>query len=158
MAKKTTEELRSVISKLKTPEACRNYAANARRLGREDLLPACLLREAELLAIHKSVTPKTPLEQRIVRDMRLLERLSGKPLSRTWPMIHRHGFIGMVERIVTKKGTSPGFELAVKNGVPEATFEQTVCDNPEFFSTTALTAARSRLEAVGTAQHKGKQQ
>jgi len=104
------------IRRLKTPEECRNVAANAQKAGREELVPECLLREAELLAARKAVPGQTELERRLVRDMCLIEQLSGKRLTRTWPMIRRHGFIGTVERIVTKRGPSSGFDLAVKNG------------------------------------------
>jgi hypothetical protein len=133
------------IRRLKTPEECRNFAANAKKAGREELVPECLLREAELLAARKAVPAQTELERRLVRDMCLIEQLSGKRLTRTWPMIRRHGFIGTVERIVTKPGPSSGFDLAMKNGVPQATFEQAVLDNPTLFSTAALEAARRRL-------------
>ncbi len=60
------------ISRLKTPEECRNFAANAKKAGREELVPACLLREAELLAARKAVPAQTELEQRLVRDMCLI--------------------------------------------------------------------------------------
>src|SRR5271166_2829850 len=128
----------AIIARLKTPEECRRYADNARARGRADLVPACLLQEAQLLAARKSVVATTALEQRLVRDMCLIEQLSGKRLSRTWPMIRRYGFIGMVERIVTKPDPSPGFNLAVRAGVPKATFEQAVCDHPDLFSPAAL--------------------
>src|SRR5450631_2912530 len=121
------------IRRLKTPEECRNFAANAKKAGREELVPECLLREAELLAARKAVPAQTELERRLVRDMCLIEQLSGKRLTRTWPMIRRHGFIGTVERIVTKPGPSSGFDLAVKNGIPQATFEQAVLDNQTLF-------------------------
>lgn len=143
---KTNERAIAEIRRLKTPQQCRAYADNARRLGRPELVPECLLREAELLpATHKGVKPSTELEHRLVRDMRLIERMSGKHLSRTWPMIHRHGFIGMVERIVIKKQPSPGFALAIKYGLPHATFEQAVLDNPGLFSQAAIASARKRL-------------
>ena len=145
---KTTTEATEAIRRLKTPEECRTYAVNARRLGRTELVPECLLREAELLAARKEVNPTSDFERRIVRDMCLIERMSGKPLSRTWPMIGRHGFIGMVERIVTRPGPSSGFELAVKNGLPKATFEQAVLDNPELFSQEAIAISRTRMQEV----------
>ncbi len=137
------------IRRLKTPEECRNCAANAQKAGREELVPECLLREAELLAARKAVPGQTELERRLVRDMCLIEQLSGKRLTRTWPMIRRHGFIGTVERIVTKRGPSSGFDLAVKNGIPQATFEQAVLDNPTLFSAAAALAARRRLTSAG---------
>ncbi len=59
-----------------------------------------------------------------------------------------NGFIGTVERIVTKPGPSSGFDLAVKNGIPQATFEQAVLDNPTLFSTAVIQAARRRLTSV----------
>jgi hypothetical protein len=73
-----------------------------------------------------------------MRDICLLEQLSGKRLNRTRQMIPHHGFVGMVERIVTKKGSSPGFALAVKYGVMHTTFEQRVLENPTLFSAKAL--------------------
>lgn len=136
------------IARLKTPAECRAFAANAERLRRNDLLPPCLLREAELLAAAGNVTAVTDLEKRILRDICLIERLSGRPLSRTRPMIARHGFTGMVERIVCKKGASAGFKLAVDHGLVSATFEQAVCDNPNLFSPAALAASRERLSEV----------
>ena len=140
-----TEKYVAAIRRLRTPEQCRAYAANAKRLGRDELVPHCLLQEAELLAARKSIAVTSELERRLVRDMCLIEHMSGKPLSRTWPMIKRYGFIGTVERIVTRPGPSSGFDLAVKNGVPEATFEQAVLDNPSLFSQEAVTAARQRI-------------
>jgi hypothetical protein len=75
------------IRRLKTPEECRHFAVNAKKAGREELVPECLLREAELLAARKAVPAQTELERRLVRDMCLIEQLSGKRLTRTWPMI-----------------------------------------------------------------------
>lgn len=143
-----TDDYEARIARLKTPQDCRAYAENAKRLGREDLVPACLLREAELLADLGKVIAATDFEKRILRDICLLERLSGKPLSRTRPMIARHGFVRMVERIVTKPGESSGFKLAVQHGLAHATFEQAVCDNPELFSEEALAASQTRLELL----------
>jgi hypothetical protein len=150
MSKSTidTSETIARIRRLKTPGECRNFAANAKKNGRDDLVPECRLREAELLAASKAVPAHTALELRLVRDMCLIEQLSGKRLSRTWPMIRRHGFIGTVERIVTKPGPSTGFELAMKNGLPEATFEAAVLANPSLFSAAAIEAARARLALV----------
>jgi hypothetical protein len=53
------------IRRLKTPEECRNFAANAKKAGREELVPECLLREAELLAARKAVPGQTELERRL---------------------------------------------------------------------------------------------
>ena len=142
---KTTTETITTIRRLRTAEECRNFAANAKKHGREELVPECLLREAELLAERKSLSPATALERRLMRDLCLIEKLSGKQLSRTWPMIKRHGFVATVEAIVTRPGPSSGFELAVKNGLREATFEQAVLDNPPLFSAEALAAARRRI-------------
>jgi hypothetical protein len=55
------------IRRLKTPEERRNFAANAKKAGREELVPECLLREAELLAARKAVPAQTELERRLVR-------------------------------------------------------------------------------------------
>jgi hypothetical protein len=149
MSRKTTEQAIAEIRRLQTPEQCRVYADNARRLSRTEVLPECLLREAELLAAtHKRARPTTDFERRIVRDMCLIERMSGKPLSRTWPMIARYGFVGTVERIVTRPGPSSGFDLAVKNGLPQATFEQAVLDNPELFSPEAIASSQARLQEM----------
>jgi hypothetical protein len=146
MTTKTTEQAIAEIRRLKTPEQCRAYADNARRLGRPAVIPECLLREAELLAAkHKQARPSNDFERRIVRDMCLIERLSGKRLSRTWPMIDRHGYVGAVERIVTRLEPSSGFVLAVKNGLQAATFEQAVLDHPKLFSPEAFASARARL-------------
>jgi hypothetical protein len=145
MMSKTTTEAIATIRRLRTPEGCRNFAVNAKKHGREELVPECLLREAELLAERKSLSPTSALERRLVRDLCLIEKLSGKQLSRTWPMIKRKGFVATVEEIVTRPGPSSGFDLAVKNGLPEATFEQAVLDNPTLFSVEALAAARRRI-------------
>lgn len=149
MSGKATDKAIAEIRRLETPEECRAYAENARRLGRTEVIPECLLREAEVLAAkHKRARPANDFERRIVRDICLIERMSGKYLSRTWPMIDRHGYVGMVERIVTRAGPSSGFDLAVKNGLRAATFEQAVLDNPQLFSQAAIASARARLASA----------
>jgi hypothetical protein len=143
---KTTEQAIAEIRRLRTPAECRAYAENARRLSREEVVPECLLREAQqLAAAHKRARPANDFERRVVRDMCLIERMSGKRLNRTWPMLDRHGYVGTVELIVTRSEPSTGFALAVKNGLPQATFEAAVLEHPELFSPQAIANARARL-------------
>lgn len=137
------------IQKLKTPKECREFAKDMKRQGHEDMVPACWLREARLLPAQKGAQrPANDFELRVVRSIRVLERMRGRPLSRTWQLIARRGYIGTVEHLVLRKGPSPGFDMAVKYGLLGESFEQLALDYPKLFTKAARAAAHERLAGV----------
>jgi len=141
------------IRKLKTVEECRTFAKEVE--GRDELVTACKVQEAHVAPRRKGVPePRPGVEKRIYDDMRTLERLEGKRLSRSWQMIANRGYVGAVENILSKYSTptrvrtSSGFRIALKHARLECTYEQTVLDYPKVFSKEARAEARRRLNEL----------
>ena len=63
-------------------------------------------------------------------------------------MIHRHGIIPAVERIVTKRAESAGYTALAQMGLLEMAFEAVVLRYPDLFSAEAIARSRERMEGL----------
>jgi hypothetical protein len=138
------------IGKLQTQKECREFEQALREQGRDDLLSLVWAREADLKPLPKNApTPQNDFERRVVRGIRIIERMKGHPLSRTWdPLIINRGYVGAIEHTVLQKTPSSGFADALKYGLLNETFEAMVLEKPELFSDKAIRMSRERLKAV----------
>jgi hypothetical protein len=68
--------------------------------------------------------------------------------SRTWQMIERHGIIAAVERVVTRRSVSVGYQALAKMGMEDMAFEAVVLRHPDVFSPQAVERSRERLREL----------
>jgi hypothetical protein len=60
-------------------------------------------------------------------------------------MIHRHGILPAVERVVTKRAESLGYTALAEMGLKEFAFEAVILRHPACFSVEAVARSRERL-------------
>lgn len=134
------------VAKLKTPKDCETFAKNARERGAPHLAEEARQRAIQLRAEEHGA--KTDVERECLEAVYAYEEVlsvqKGKKqrASRTWPMIHEHGVLPAVERIVMKRTESVGYIALAEMGLKEFAFEAVILRHPEFFSSEVV--ARSR--------------
>lgn len=138
------------VKKLGTVDGCEKFAANAIRLGRDDLADDARKRAVELKAESygsNSVAEKECLEA-IYAYEEVLSKRNGKRTraSRTWQMIDRHGIIVAAERAVNRDAETMGYKALVEMGLQEFAFEAVILRHPEVFSSEAVSRSRERIE------------
>ena len=69
---------------------------------------------------------------------------------RTWPMIEKHGILGAIERIVTRRNETEGYRVLVEMGMEDMAFEAVVLRHPDSFSAAAVAASKERLGVPNT--------
>jgi len=137
-----------VLSKLKTPESCEQYATNVES-RHPDLALAARRQAVALRAARHGAT--SDVEQAAWRAVYAYERArsleAGKTIraSRTRSMIERLGALAAVERIVTRRQESMGYQTLAAMGMLDMAFEAVVIDHPDAFSAEALVRSRQRL-------------
>ena len=98
--------------------------------------------------------PQTPAElesyEAVYAYEEALTRQKGRTTraGRTWPMIRKHGIIGAVERIVTRRKETEGYRVLVEMGMEDMAFEAVVLRHPESFSPEAVAASNDRLRRL----------
>jgi hypothetical protein len=142
------------VARLKTPAECEVFASNARERGAPELADQARKRAVQVRAESHGATSDIEREclQAIYAYEEILSEKRGKrqPASRTWQMIHRHGILPAVERIVTKRGESTGYLALAEMGLSEFAFEAVVLRHPEHFTSEAVAISKERLHS-GTA-------
>ena len=137
------------VAKLKTPAECEIFAANARARGAPEFAEEARKRAVQLRA--EAHGAQTDVERECLEAVYAYEEILSEergrrqPASRTWQMIHRHGVLPAVERVVTKRGDSTGYTALAEMGLEEFAFEAVVLRHPEHFSTEALACSRERI-------------
>jgi hypothetical protein len=150
MLKNSKNSNLEVILKLKTPEDCSVFAINALDRNRPDLALAARKRSIELRAISKgakSDVERECLEAVFAYEEVLSARNNKKTrATRTWQMIARHGIVESVERAVSRKDETFGFNALKELGLEEYAFESVVLRNLEIFTLNAVQRSRDRLK------------
>lgn len=138
------------IAKLKTPEECEQLAKNAEARGRADLAKAARRRAVELRALAHGAHSDAERDalQAVYAVEEVATQRNGRKTkaSRTWQSFERHGIIGTVERVVSRKMPTDGYSALVEMGLHDFTFEAVVLRYPTLFSTEAITHARERMD------------
>lgn len=139
------------VARLKTPEACEQFAINVEERGKPELAAEARRRAVELrAAAHGASTAveREALEAVYAYERVLFARHGRKTTaSRTWPMIDRYGIIKAVERIVRRKKETAGYTALVTMGLQDMAFEAVVLRHPEVFSKEAVEQSRERLRS-----------
>ena len=144
------------VKKLKTPAECERFEANAKALGRDDLVVQARQRRVELRA--DAYGSKTEAERACVQAVYAYEETlaekKGKRTraTRTWQMIERHGIIGAVERAVDRPDGTAGFTALKEVGLDNFAFEAVVLRYPDLFSESAVTRSRERMLALAASK------
>jgi hypothetical protein len=84
------------------------------------------------------------VRERVAQGVSALKAM-GESLSRTTPMLQRHGVIGTLNRIAKNPASSKNFEKLCTAGLERLTAEAIVLDYPDLFDPKAVAVARKRL-------------
>jgi hypothetical protein len=137
------------IARLKTPDECAAFEANALRLKRPDLAAECRIRAVQLRAEAKGATTAAEREclEAVFAYEAVLTDRNGKTTraTRTWQMIKDHGIIGGVDRAVNRPTETVGYTALVEMGLQEYAFEAVVLRHPDLFSAEAVEHSRQRM-------------
>lgn len=137
------------VIKLKTPQECETFAKNARNLGAPHLADEARQKAVQLRAEAHGANTDVEREclEAVYAYEEVLSAQKGKKqrAGRTWPMIHEHGILPAVERIVLKRAESLGYTALAEMGLKEYAFEAVILRHPESFSAEAVARSRDRL-------------
>jgi hypothetical protein len=141
---KTSKE---IAEKVKTEEEAMNLFENAKARGRGDVALAARRRLIELRTERHGAKPGS-IEAEALATIYAYEQeaLGGRRATRTWQMVKKHGLVGTIERLATKRRPSTGYTKLVEAGLDDLAFEALVLRYPDRFSPRAITGARSKLK------------
>jgi hypothetical protein len=140
--------LDSRVARLKTPEDCEQFAKNV-QAQHPDLAKAARRHGVELRSLHYGA--KSEVEREALRCIYAFEEARSQETgrraraSRTWQSIVKHGIIPTVEKVVSRKAATEGYDALVKAGLEDFTFEAVVLKFQEYFSAEAIERAKGRL-------------
>ena len=84
------------------------------------------------------------VRERVAQGVSALKAM-GESLSRTTPMLQKHGVIGTLNRIAKNPASSKNFDKLRAAGLERLTAEAIVLDYPDLFDPKAVAVARKRL-------------
>lgn len=140
------------VAALKTPQDCEVFARNATERGHPELGQQAHKRAVILRAAAHGAT--TDVERDAIaavyayEDVLSTRKGRRTRANRTWQMIHRHGVIPAVERIVQRPDVTIGFTALAERGLQEYAFEAVVLRYPSHF--TPQTVARGQERMTGS--------
>jgi hypothetical protein len=141
--------MNELISRLKTPEECDQFAKNVAEKY-PDLAREAHRRAVELRAATHGANSAAEREalQAVYAYEEVLSKRRGKRThaSRTWQMIKRHGIIGAVERAVNRKDVTIGYKSLIEMGMQDFAFEAVVVRYPALFSPETVKRATERMK------------
>jgi hypothetical protein len=136
-----------IISKLKTPEECRQFVVKYSDLVRQARQRAIELRasshEAEDIVEYE-------LYQALYAYEDILSEKNNRRTraNRTWQMVKHYGIKLAAERAVNRNADAMGYKVLVGMGLQGLTFESVIVKYPGYFSNNAVKQAHKRLEEL----------
>ena len=136
------------ITRIKTPEDCEQFAKNV-EATHPDLAKLARRRAVELRALKYGA--KTDVEREALQCIYAFEEArsqeTGKRAraNRTWQSITNNGILPTVDRVVSRRKATEGYDSLVAAGLEDFTFEAVVLKFPDYFSFEAVTRAKLRL-------------
>ncbi|WP_182179433.1 hypothetical protein [Methylobacterium radiotolerans] len=130
-------------------EQVRRLMASAERLNVQDLVTACIRRISELEGRRFA----DPVERRFWEIISVFEELLTKEngrtsrAARTREKVKRVGVVQTLDDIAASSKPSEGFRRLMDAGLSDYLFEYLVLENPDRFTSRAVTAAGNRLTA-----------
>lgn len=136
------------VARLKTPEECETFIENVKATHPE-LVVEARRRAVELKAAAYGAGSEAEQDaiQAVYAAEAALTHKNGKKTraSRTWQSIQRWGVIKAVERVVTRRKETEGYQILAELGMLDHSFEAVVLRHPDAFSPEAVESSRSRL-------------
>ena len=136
------------IARLKTPEDCEQFAKNV-EAEHPDLAKAARRRAVELRALKYGA--KSDVEREALQCIYAFEEArsqeTGKRAraNRTWQSIKNNGILPTVDKVVSRRRATEGYDSLVAAGLEDFTFEAVVLKYPDHFSEEAVKQAKLRL-------------
>jgi hypothetical protein len=142
------------IRTLNNPGSVHQFMNNVRlqsARGRLSQLQADAMRCAGLrrLAELAGQDANDPLTRRWIEGITAFEALTGKPASRTRPMLQRHGAKIAFEKLVDRTSGTSGFEQMIEAGLHDMTAEWIVLEFKDVFDDRICEMAEERLSSAG---------
>jgi hypothetical protein len=136
-----------IISKLKTPEECRQFVVKYSDLVRQARQRAIELRASTHQA--EDIVEFELFQALYAYEDILSEKNSRRTrANRTWQMVKHYGIKVAAERAVNRKADAMGYRVLVGMGLQELTFESVIVKYPESFSKESVKKAHTRLEEL----------
>jgi hypothetical protein len=136
-----------IISKLKTPDECRQFIVKFSDLVRQARQRAIELRASTHQA--EDIVEFELYQALYAYEDILSEKNSRKTrANRTWQMVKHYGIKVAAERAVNRKGDAMGYRVLVEMGLQGLTFESVIVKYPESFKDAAVKQAQKRLEEL----------
>lgn len=136
-----------IISKLKTPEECRQFVVKYSNLIRQARQRAIELRasshEAEDIVEYELYQALYAYEDILTEKNNRRTRAN-----RTWQMVKHYGIKLAAERAVNRNADAMGYKVLVGMGLQGMTFESVIVKYPGHFSSNAVKQAHKRLEEL----------
>jgi hypothetical protein len=137
------------VSKLKTPEECRAFMANARNLGRDDLAEEALLHAVALrVKAHPSHSAvEAECVEAVCAYEEALAARSGRRLSAapTWTTIKKVGALQAIDKVVSQPDESARIGALRAHGLEHLAYEHVVVRHRSEFSFEAVELSRKRI-------------
>lgn len=136
------------ITRLRTPEDCEQFAKNVES-KHPDLAKLARRRAVELRALEYGA--KTAVEREALQCIYAFEEArsqeTGKRAraNRTWQSVTNKGILPTVDKVVSRRKATEGYDSLVAAGLEDFTFEVVVLKYPEDFSPEAVAQAKLRL-------------
>jgi uncharacterized protein YecA (UPF0149 family) len=145
------EKIMKLVGHLKTPEDCEQVALNVE--AKQPLFAIAARRKAIEIkaATHKGTTEaEVQSFQAVYAHERVLTLARGRKTraTRQWQMITKLGVIVAMESIVKNRTERVGYEVLVKMGMQDMSFEAVVLRHPDVFSVEAVTQSKQSLDAL----------
>lgn len=136
-----------IISRLKTPEECRQFIVKYSELVRQARQRAIELRASTHQAEDQV---EFELYQALYAYEDILSEKNSRRTraNRTWQMVKHYGIKVAAERAVNRKVDAMGYKVLVGMGLQGLTFESVIVKYPESFSHESVKKAHKRLEEL----------
>jgi hypothetical protein len=141
------------VEKLRTPQDCAAFIANARERGRDDLVKEAYQRAVALRA--DAYGPKSPLERQCIEAIYAYEEVlsarAGRRIAatKTWQVVRLSGPFTAIDKAVGRKEDESVYPALVAMGLEKFAFESIVIAHPDEFGFEAVQQSRARVARRG---------
>ena len=138
----------ALVSRLKTPEDCEQFAKNVEAKS-PDLAKQARRRAVELRAERYGA--KTEVERAALECIYAFEEARSQETgrraraNRTWQSIEKNGILPTVDKVVSRRKATDGYDALLEAGLEDFTFEAVVIRYPDSFTSEAVAQSKARL-------------
>jgi hypothetical protein len=144
-----------VLRRCDSQQNCETYIDRFKGTEHSKLIP--LIKKINLRYRSKIFSPSDPFDAECLICVLDYEDIRGEIESKKYTATrvrqsgNKRGWKRAIENIVTKKGTTDGFDVLCKGKRLDASFEAFVLENKDQFPSNVIDAAKTRLSANGYA-------